>query len=213
MSAESDQTDPYQKRLAKLEENLKTLDLGDTAYDIVKKALKSKPLTMHDEWEIHEKLVSGGQESAKFKERLKEGFTPLAINKAFSYSYLNIPIIELIEPLIESLDFAANSIVEVVDHPARLSFVMEEVVARRMAILLDELKIDLIAPQELQEMISSGRKEEAEQIMSTLDAFEKMVLEKYLNAELSADIPGEHVGLYEQAYQSALKKLRRPKAL
>lgn len=212
MSAQSDQTDPYQKRLAKLEENLKTLDPGDTAYDIVKKALESKPLTMNDEWEIHEKLVSGGQESAKFKERLKEGFTPLAINKAFAYSYLNIPIIELIEPLIESLDFAANSIVEVVDHPARLSFVMEEVVARRMAILLDELKIDLVTPHELQEMMSSGRNKEADQIMSTLDAFEKMVVEKYLAAELSADIPSEHVGLYEQAYASALKKLRRPKS-
>lgn len=211
MSAESAQSDPYQKRLIKLAENLKALDASDTAYDIVQKALESKPLTMNDEWEIHEKLTDGGKDTPKYKEMLKRGFIPLAINKAFTYSYLNIPLIELIEPLIESLDFAANSIIEVVDHPARLSFVMEEVVERRMAMLLDEYKLDLVSLKELKEMLESGRKDEAEQIMSTLDVLEKKVLERQLNGESLESAPSVPIELYEKAYSSALKKLRRPK--
>jgi len=211
VSAESAQSDPYQKRLIKLAENLKALDASDTAYDIVQKALESKPLTMNDEWEIHEKLTDGGKDTPKYKEMLKRGFIPLAINKAFTYSYLNIPLIELIEPLIESLDFAANSIIEVVDHPARLSFVMEEVVERRMAMLLDEYKLDLVSLKELKEMLESGRKDEAEQIMSTLDVLEKKVLERQLNGESLESAPSVPIELYEKAYSSALKKLRRPK--
>ncbi|MCW5821506.1 MAG: hypothetical protein KIT34_01810 [Cyanobacteria bacterium TGS_CYA1] len=211
MSSESAQTDPYQKRLAKLAENFNALKSDDTAYDIVQKALGSKPLTMNDEWEIHEKLTAGGKDSPKYKERLKQGFIPLAINKAFAYSYLNVPLIDLIEPLIESLDFAANSIIEVVDHPARLSFVMEEVIERRMSMLLEEFGLDLVSPQELKEMISSGRKSEAEQIMSTLDVLERKVLERHLNDEGLETVPNTSIELYEKAYASALKKLRRPK--
>lgn len=213
MSSESAQIDPYQKRLAKLAENFNTLKSDDTAYDIVQKALASKPLTMNDEWEIHEKLTAGGKDSPQYKERLKQGFIPLAINKAFAYSYLNIPLIDLIEPLIESLDFAANSIIEVVDHPARLSFVMEEVIERRMSMLFEEFELDLVSPKELKEMISSGRKSEAEQIMSTLDVLERKVLDRHLNGEDLEAVPNTSIELYEKAYASALKKLRRPKTL
>ncbi len=211
MSSESAQTDPYQKRLAKLAENFNKLKSDDTAYDIVQKALETKPLTMNDEWEIHEKLTAGGSDSPQYKERLKRGFIPLAINKAFTYSYLNIPLIDLIEPLIESLDFAANSIIEVVDHPARLSFVIEEVIERRMSMLLDEFDLELVSPKELQEMLSSGRKSDAEMIMSTLDVLERKALERHLNGDSLESIPNTSIELYEKAYASALKKLRRPK--
>lgn len=211
MSSESAQTDPYQKRLAKLAENFNKLKSDDTAYDIVQKALETKPLTMNDEWEIHEKLTAGGSDSPQYKERLKRGFIPLAINKAFTYSYLNIPLIDLIEPLIESLDFAANSIIEVVDHPARLSFVVEEVIERRMSMLLDEFALELVSPKELQEMLASGRKSDAEMIMSTLDVLERKALERHLNGDSLESIPNTSIELYEKAYASALKKLRRPK--
>lgn len=211
MSSESAQTDPYQKRLAKLAENFNKLKSDDTAYDIVQKALETKPLTMNDEWEIHEKLTAGGSDSPQYKERLKRGFIPLAINKAFTYSYLNIPLIDLIEPLIESLDFAANSIIEVVDHPARLSFVVEEVIERRMSMLLDEFDLELVSPKELQEMLASGRKSDAEMIMSTLDVLERKALERHLNGDSLESIPNTSIELYEKAYASALKKLRRPK--
>lgn len=211
MSSESAQTDPYQKRLAKLAENFNKLKSDDTAYDIVQKALETKPLTMNDEWEIHEKLTAGGSDSPQYKERLKRGFIPLAINKAFTYSYLNIPLIDLIEPLIESLDFAANSIIEVVDHPARLSFVIEEVIERRMSMLLDEFALELVSPKELQEMLASGRKSDAEMIMSTLDVLERKALERHLNGDSLESIPNTSIELYEKAYASALKKLRRPK--
>lgn len=212
MSFEPAQTDPYQKRLAKLAENFNKLNSDDTAYDIVQKALETKPLTMNDEWEIHEKLTAGGADSPQYKERLKRGFIPLAINKAFTYSYLNIPLIDLIEPLIESLDFAANSIIEVVDHPARLSFVIEEVIERRMCMLLDEFDLELVSLKELQEMLSSGRKSDAEMIMGTLDVLERKALERHLNGESLESIPNTSIELYEKAYASALKKLRRPKA-
>ncbi len=211
VSSESAQTDPYQKRLAKLAENFNKLKSDDTAYDIVQKALETKPLTMNDEWEIHEKLTAGGSDSPQYKERLKRGFIPLAINKAFTYSYLNIPLIDLIEPLIESLDFAANSIIEVVDHPARLSFVIEEVIERRMSMLLDEFALELVSPKELQEMLASGRKSDAEMIMSTLDVLERKALERHLNGDSLESIPNTSIELYEKAYASALKKLRRPK--
>jgi len=211
VSSESAQTDPYQKRLAKLAENFNKLKSDDTAYDIVQKALETKPLTMNDEWEIHEKLTAGGSDSPQYKERLKRGFIPLAINKAFTYSYLNIPLIDLIEPLIESLDFAANSIIEVVDHPARLSFVVEEVIERRMSMLLDEFDLELVSPKELQEMLASGRKSDAEMIMSTLDVLERKALERHLNGDSLESIPNTSIELYEKAYASALKKLRRPK--
>lgn len=211
VSAESAQTDPYQKRLAKLAENFNTLNPNDTAYDIVQKALESKPLTMNDEWEIHEKLTAGGKDSPQYKERLKRGFIPLAINKAFAYSYLNIPLIELIEPLVDSLDFAANSIIEVVDHPARLSFVMEEVIERRMAMLLEELDLELVSPEELKQLISDGRKSDAELIMSTLDVLERKALERHLNGEPIETLANSSIEIYEKAYASALKKLRKPK--
>lgn len=204
-------SDPYKARLEKLADNFKRLDKRDPAYPVVKKALESPLLTMNDEWEIHEKLTHGGQDAGKAKERLKEAYIPLAVNTAFAYDYLGIPLIELIEAGVESLDFAVNSLIEVVDHPARLSFVMGEVVAHRIGILLDEMKIELVDPQELREMIQDGRRKEAEAIMCTLDPMEKKILEKRMNVDGEDLNPIESTETMQRVYANVLRKLRRPK--